>query len=163
MRARERRFGASVMTSSKGRGRSASRRQSLAHGITVTRGWRAFQDASMGRIAVTSDISATAMDIAQTVFEVKDGRHFEAAVREFVSVLQEVPTARLATSPLGRFKCCNTWRSVISRSRNAWRKTPIDRLSSSAWQRRFMRHPPSARRLGPLAAALRRALTRLRF
>jgi hypothetical protein len=40
---------------------------------------------------MTPHTSATAMDIAQTVFEQKRGRQFNRAVREFVRVLRTVP------------------------------------------------------------------------
>ena len=40
---------------------------------------------------MTPHTSATAMDIAQTVFEQKRGRQFNRAVREFVRVLHTVP------------------------------------------------------------------------
>jgi len=42
-------------------------------------------------MATNSDIPATAMGIAETVFEVKRGRPFETAVTEFVRVLRTVP------------------------------------------------------------------------
>ena len=40
---------------------------------------------------MTSPAPATAMDIAQTVFDTKLGRQFHRAVREFVHVLRTVP------------------------------------------------------------------------
>ena len=40
---------------------------------------------------MTSHTSATAMDIAQTVFDAKLGRQFHRAVREFVQELRTVP------------------------------------------------------------------------
>jgi hypothetical protein len=50
-----------------------------------------FDNVKTGAIAMSPHTPATAMDIAQTVFETKLGRQFHRAVREFVHILRTVP------------------------------------------------------------------------
>ena len=86
---------------------------------------------------MTPHPSATAMDIAQTVFETRLGRQFHRAAREFVEVLRTVPGGAPDEMSGGAIQVLrHLAERVIEQSNVASRVARIDRLCDRTLQPR---------------------------